>query len=140
MHGRLAVTGASGFIGRVVTRLGSQAGLEIHGLTRSDAGARRVLEAGGRPVPVAAFERGALAPVFKGASAVVHLAQIGSERGHERFESVNVGGTRAVSEAAREAGVKRVVFLSGLGVARYGMNPRCTNPYFLSKLAAELEL
>jgi NADH dehydrogenase len=140
VHGRLAVTGASGFIGRMVTRLGSQAGLEIDGLTRSDEGARRVLEAGGRPVPMAAFERGALARAFRGAGAVVHLAQIGAERGRERYEAVNVGGTRAVSEAAREAGIGRVVFLSGLGVARYGINPHCTNRYFLSKLASELEL
>jgi NADH dehydrogenase len=53
---------------------------------------------------------------------------------------VNVAGTRAVAEAARDAGCRRIVFLSGLGVARYGMNPRCTNAYFLSKLAAEVEL
>jgi NADH dehydrogenase len=33
--------------------------------------------------------------------------------------------------------VPRVVYFSGLGVARYGMSPRCSNPYFLSKLAAE---
>ena len=31
----------------------------------------------------------------------------------------------------------RVVFFSGLGVARYGMSLRCSNGYFLSKLAAE---
>ena len=34
----------------------------------------------------------------------------------------------------------RVVYFSGLGVARYGMAPRCSNPYFLSKLAAETTL
>ena len=34
----------------------------------------------------------------------------------------------------------RIIFLSGLGVSHYGQVRRCTNPYFLSKLAAELEL
>jgi len=43
-------------------------------------------------------------------------------------------------DAARRAGVRRVVLFSGLGVAHYGMTRRCTNPYFLSKLAAEVEL
>jgi NADH dehydrogenase len=137
---RLAVTGASGFIGRELTRLGSEAGLEICGLTRSEAGARAIAQAGGRPLRVAALEPGALAPALEGAGAVVHLAQIGAERGGDRYESVNVEGTRAVIQAAREAGTVRVVYLSGLGVARYGINPRCTNPYFLSKLASELEL
>jgi nucleoside-diphosphate-sugar epimerase len=36
--------------------------------------------------------------------------------------------------------VPRVILFSGLGVAQYGIKPRCTNPYFLSKLSAELEL
>ena len=46
----------------------------------------------------------------------------------------------AVLGFALAAGVGRLVFLSGLGVAHYGQARRCTNPYFLSKLAAELEL
>jgi nucleoside-diphosphate-sugar epimerase len=82
----------------------------------------------------------ALAPVLEGASAVVHLAQVGAERPGATYESVNVGGTRAVVAAAGTAGVPRMVLFSGLGVARYGQSKRCTNPYFLSKMAAELEL
>ena len=65
---------------------------------------------------------------------------IGSERGAETYESVNVRGTEAVVSAALSAGVPRIVLFSGLGVARYGQSPRCTNPYFLSKLAAEVAL
>jgi nucleoside-diphosphate-sugar epimerase len=71
---------------------------------------------------------------------VVHLAQIGAERGGRTYEQVNVGLTERVLEACRRAGVPRLVLFSGLGVARYGMKPRCTNPYFLSKLTAEIRL
>ena len=70
----------------------------------------------------------------------MHLAQIGAERRGATYDAVNVGGTERLIEAARTAGVERVVYLSGLGVARYGLAPRCTNPYFLSKLAAEVAL
>ena len=42
--------------------------------------------------------------------------------------------------AATEAGVGRIVFFSGLGVARYGMNPRTSSAYFMSKLEAEVEI
>jgi NADH dehydrogenase len=51
-----------------------------------------------------------------------------------------VAGTQAVAAGAREAGAARVVFFSGLGVARFGQKPRCTNRYFLSKLEAEMAL
>src|SRR5688572_27031563 len=81
----------------------------------------------------------ALQRAFAGATAVVHLAQIGSPR-DGTYEDVNVGGTQAVVEAALAAGVERVVFFSGLGVARYGISAHSTNAYFLSKLAAELAL
>src|SRR5206468_3232540 len=81
-----------------------------------------------------------LLPAFTGARAVVHLAQIAAERDGLTYDAVNVGGTRTVIEAARRAGVPRVVFFSGLGLARYGRARRCTNGYFLAKMACEVEL
>ncbi len=137
---KIAVTGASGFVGRAVLRAAAQAGIAATGIARSAEAATRVQAAGGTPFRLDALEAHALASAFAGADAVVHLAQIGAERHSQTYDAVNVGGTRAVIAAAREAGVRRVVFFSGLGVARYGMHPRCTNPYFLSKLRCELEL
>jgi len=109
------------------------------GVVRSAAGVRAV-ERTGATARLALLEAGALASAFRGCSVVVHLAQIGTEREGQTFDVVNVQGTRQVIAAARGAGVPRVVLLSGLGVARYGLAPRSTNRYFLSKLAAELEL
>lgn len=140
MRDRIAVTGAGGFVGRHLTRHARSQGLEVVGAVRSEEASRAVTEAGGRAFPVPGLEPDALARAFSGARAVVHLAQIGAERPGATYESVNVQGTRAVVQAAGNAGVPRVVFLSGLGVARYGMSRRTTNGYFLSKLAAELEL
>jgi NADH dehydrogenase len=115
----------------------SAAGWEVVGLVRSDAAARVVSEAGGRPVILDALAGDALTRALEGATLVVHLAQIGAERGAARYESVNVEATRSVASAAARAGAARLVFFSGLGVAHYGMTPRCTNGYFLSKLTAE---
>jgi len=136
----VVVTGASGFIGRhLILRAGVE-GIDVEGVVRSEKGVQSVVRVGGRPARVQALEPEALLPVFKGKDAVVHLAQIGAERGGQTYRSVNVEGTRAVVEAARRAGVPRLVYLSGLGVARYGQSIRCTNPYFLSKLVAETAL
>jgi NADH dehydrogenase len=134
------VVGAGGFVGRHLTDAARARGLEVVGIVHSAAAAQTVLRHGGRPVNVDEFDPQGLAAAFAGARAVVHLAQIGSERGGASFDRINVEGTRRVAEAARKAGVETVVVFSGLGVARYGFNPRCTSRYFLSKLAAEVEL
>ena len=140
MAPRVAITGANGFVGRHVTLAAAAERWESVGIVRSAAAARVVVGAGGRGVIVSDFADERLAAAFEGASAVIHLAQIGAERRAATYAAVNVEGTRRVIAAAKQAGVPRIVFFSGLGVARYGMAPRSTNPYFLSKLAAELAL
>ncbi len=106
-------------------------------LVRSEPAARVVREAGGYPVQLVGRDPEALVHALDGCRAVVHLAQIGAERGGQTYEAINVGYTERVLEDCRHAGVPRVIYFSGLGVARYGMSPRCSNAYFLSKLAAE---
>ena len=134
---RIAITGANGFIGRHVVRQAVASGYEVVGFVRSEAAARVVREAGGSPVELVGRDPEAMVHALDGCLAVVHLAQIGAERGGQTYEAVNVGYTERVLEDARHAGVPRVVYFSGLGVARYGMSLRCSNAYFLSKLAAE---
>lgn len=134
---RIAVTGANGFVGRHVVRRAVAAGCEVVGVVRSDAAARVVREDGGEACEIVGRDPEALVRALSGCAAVVHLAQIGAERGGSTYEAINIGFTERVLEDARHAGVPRAVYFSGLGVARYGMAPRCSNPYFLSKLAAE---
>jgi nucleoside-diphosphate-sugar epimerase len=136
----LAVTGANGFVGRHVVRHGVESGSTIRGIVRSADAARVVSEAGGQPVELTRPDIDSLAQAFAGAEAVVHLAQIGAESGEATYDRVNIGLTETVTEACRRADVARIVFFSGLGVARYGTKRRCTNPYFLSKLEAEMVL
>lgn len=131
------MVGASGFVGRHVVSALAAAGRSVAAVVRDVARAGVVTARGAEGVVVRSLEAEALAGAFSGASAVVHLAHIGSERDRATYAGVNVGGTRAVVEAARRAGVRRLVLFSGLGVSRYGLAPRCTNRYFASKLAAE---
>jgi nucleoside-diphosphate-sugar epimerase len=137
---RLVVTGAGGFVGRHVVSAARAEGWDVIGLVRSETAAQTVRYAGGAPRMVRGLDAEALTPALAGAAAIVHLAMIGSERPGQTFEGVNVEGTRAVAAAAHAAGGPRVVLLSGLGVARYAMAPRTTNPYFLSKARAEAAL
>jgi nucleoside-diphosphate-sugar epimerase len=140
MGDHIAITGANGFVGRHLTRFASGLGWDVLGLVRSETAAPLVEEAGGRHALVNPADTESMARALAGARAVVHLAQIGSERGGMTYDDVNVAGTSRVIEAAHRAGVPRIVYFSGLGVLRYGQKSRCTNRYFLSKLAAEVEL
>jgi nucleoside-diphosphate-sugar epimerase len=137
---RLAVTGAGGFVGRHVVAAAAAAGHEAVGLVRSEAAERVATRAGGRAVRIGGLAADELTAALAGADVLVHLAQIGAERGGATYAAVNVDGTRQALHAALRAGVPRVVFFSGLGVARYGIARRCTNAYFLSKLQAEAAL
>lgn len=140
MSYRIAVTGASGFVGRHLVREATARGLDVVGVVRSELGTRFVEAAGGRAVIVPDLDPAPLARAASGAAALVHLAQIGSERKGATYEEVNVTGTCKAVLAAAAVEVPRIVFFSGLGVAHYGMVARCTNRYFLSKLASEVEL
>ncbi len=138
--GRLVVTGANGFIGRHLVAAARARGIDTLGIVRSEAGARAVAAAGGDPCRVLSLSPDSLEEHFDGAATVCHLAGIGSERSGGRYEDAIVAVTESVAIAARSAGVPRLVYFSGLGVASYGRTRRTTNRYFLSKLAAELAL
>jgi len=86
---KVAVTGATGFVGRE--------------LMRQLSGAR----------PVGRGE--SLTEAFAGAEAVVHLVGIIHECGPNTFQHVHVELTRAVLEAAKAAGVRRYLHMSALG-------------------------
>lgn len=84
--------------------------------------------------------------VMKGAETIINLAAEHRDdvRPLSRYHEVNVDGAARVCEAAREAGVKRIIFTSSVAV--YGFQSRPTdergpyepfNEYGKTKLAAE---
>jgi nucleoside-diphosphate-sugar epimerase len=123
---RIAVTGASGFVGRAVLRAGSAGGHEMVAVTRA-----ATTEQG---VPVRSIrdlaDTDGLRAAFAGVDAVVHLAarvHVMHAEGAgaiERFRTVNVEGTRSVLEAARSAGVGRVAVFSTAKVLGEGRHAR----------------
>lgn len=137
---RVAVTGASGFIGSHLTRYLSERGFEV---LRVDV---RGVE---RPVDVASFEQVDRFFAEHRPDAVVHLAAIASIpeciRDPRRCFEVNVLGTLNVVEASVRHGVSRLIYASSANV--YGARPRTPvteeeplrprSPYDHTKVAAE---
>jgi uronate dehydrogenase len=89
----------------------------------------------------------ALRRACEGVSAVIHLAAISDEADfHTKLLPVNIAGTYNVFEAARQAGVKRVIYAStGQVILNYGrethvtveMPPRPSTVYACTKIFGE---
>jgi NADH dehydrogenase len=113
---RVAITGGTGFVGR-------------HLAERLDPTETVIVS---RRTGTSIHDVDALATAFAGCDAVAHCAGINREIGDQTFESIHVDGTRAVIEAARRAGVKRIVMLSFLRA-----RPGSGSGYHDTKWAAE---
>ena len=106
----LAVTGATGFVGRALVERALAAGHTLRALTRRPQ----------RPRDGVVWIDGALdrpeslATLVDGADAIVHVAGVVSTPTRAGFVAGNIDGTRAVLAAAGRAGVRRFVHVSSL--------------------------
>jgi UDP-glucose 4-epimerase len=146
---RFLVTGGAGFLGSMLANRLARAGHTVRVLDDLSAGDPARLD------PTVLFTRGDVSDVPKlwtllqGVDCVYHLAARvlvpESVLYPREYNAVNVGGTVAVMEAMRDAGVKRVALTSSGAV--YGeqetqpvhedLPPNPGSPYAVSKLAAE---
>ena len=146
---RFLVTGGGGFLGSALANRLARAGHTVRALDDLSAGDPARLDS------TVLFTRGDVSDVPKlwtllqGVDCVYHLAACVSVPESvlypREYNAVNVGGTVAVMEAMRDAGIKRVVFTSSGAV--YGeqdqqpvheeLPPDPGSPYAVSKLAAE---
>ena len=106
----LAVTGGTGFVGAHFLRMARDAGYEVRALTRG----WKPPEDGLEWVDGALDRRESLRKLCEGADAVVHIAGAINAPNRAGFEAVNVGGTANMIDAARAAGIRRLVHLSSL--------------------------
>ncbi len=114
---KVLVTGATGFVGMHIARSLLARGHAVRVLARSPAKAARVFAPGS--VEIAAgdmTDAPAVRAALAGCDALVHAAAAVSldPRDAARLHSENVGGTRAVMEAAADAGLARIVYVSSL--------------------------
>jgi nucleoside-diphosphate-sugar epimerase len=129
---KIAITGGTGFVGGHLAARLVEDGVDVVtiGRTRRQAAGG---PAGRLPaLPARVDDPDALAEAFAGCDAIAHCAGINRELGDQTFDRVHVDGTSAVIEAARRAGVRKIVFMSFLRA-----RPNCGSPYHESKWTAE---
>src|SRR5579862_6339635 len=128
---RIALTGATGFVGGGVLAQAMAAKLSVNALTRRPQDIRPGL----RWVSGALNSKPALVSLMRDADMVLHVAGVVNAADRAGFELANVAGTRAMIDAARSAGIRRFVHVSSLAAREAGLSD-----YGWSKARAEQEV
>lgn len=142
---KILVTGATGKVGRRLSKRLAQRGTEVRALVRDPARAVDLQKQGIELVTGDLLDVASLGVAVRGVDVIVHCAAFFRGATAEQAHAVNDLGTQQLAAAAREASVKRFVFTS-TGLV-YGFNggrlasedDPCapTAAYPVSKLAAE---
>ena len=127
----VAVTGANGFVGKNVRKFLYKNKVNVLGISRKNfvkyptetkIQAKNLLEQ-------------QLQKKLKNYDALVHLIGIGIESSGSTFEEINVNLTKNAIKLCKKSGIKKIIYISGLGVSRDS-----TSSYFASKYKAEQEI
>jgi len=127
----VAVTGANGFVGKNVRKFLYKNKVRVLGISRKNFGkystetkaqSKNLLE-----------QR--LQKKLKSYDALVHLIGIGIESSGSTFEEINVNLTKNTIKLCKKSGIKKIIYISGLGVSKNN-----TSNYFTSKYKAEQEI
>jgi len=127
----VAVTGANGFVGKNVRKFLYKNKVRVLGISRKNfakystetkAQSKNLLE-----------QR--LQKKLKNYDALIHLIGIGVESSGSTFEEINVNLTKNTIKLCKKSGIKKIIYISGLGVSKNN-----TSNYFTSKYKAEQEI
>ena len=127
----VTVFGGTGFLGRGIVRLLHNSGFAVRIATRHPDRAR--LPAPGNGSDIVSLhadvnDDGLVASAVSGAWAVVNAVSLYVEREKDTFQSVHVRAAERVAKLARQAGVDRLVHISGIG-----SDARSLSPYIRSR-------
>ncbi|NIP61330.1 MAG: NAD(P)H-binding protein [Nitrosopumilaceae archaeon] len=127
-HLHVAITGASGFVGKNLRRFLSKKGIKVTAISRKDF---RVFD-NETKVRIKDYKENKIIQNLKNCNVLIHLVGIGRQTIHNDYEETNVGITERLVKKSKEVGIKKIIYNSGLGV-----HQKTTVGYFISKLKAE---
>jgi len=128
---KIALTGATGFLGGHVMRVLLDKGHKVKALTR----ATQANKDGVEWVEGSLTDENSLHRLVADCDIVLHLAGLTKAVNRDIFFDINVGGSKALFNAAQKAGVSHVIHVSSLSARE----PRLSH-YGASKAGAELLL
>jgi len=136
------VTGATGFLGSHVARQLLAKGADLRLLVRSTSRVDNIVDIPAEHVVGDLRDLDSLTKGMAGCEFVFHVAadyRLWSLNGQELYDS-NVEGTRNILQAARDSGVRRVIYTSSVATMGFGNNGRLTDeksPVTLSNMIGD---
>lgn len=128
----ITVFGGSGFLGRRIVRRLAEAGADVRVAVRRPERAAFLIELGtpGRVSAVRAdvWDEATVAPALADADGAVNTVGHYVERGRATFEAIHGEGALNVAHAAANAGIRRLVHISGIGA-----DPEAASPYIRAR-------
>jgi uncharacterized protein YbjT (DUF2867 family) len=111
----IAVAGATGYIGGLLCRRLRGEGQEVRALARHPERAEELKQAGCEVVQADVLEAGRLEPALEGTEIAYYLVHSMGRGSDGDFAARDQEGAENFAAAAAAAGVKRIVYLGGLG-------------------------
>ncbi len=111
---RVAITGANSFVGKNLRKFLYKNKINVLGISRKNFDkyhtetkiqSRNLLEQ-------------QLQKKLKNCDALVHLIGIGRQSSKSTFEDINVNLTKNVIKTCKKSGIKKIIYISGLGVSK----------------------
>ena len=127
----IVVTGANGFVGKNLRNFLHKNKIKVLGVSRKNF--RK--HASEVKITSTNLLEPKLQAKLKNYDALVHLIGIGRQSSKSTFEEINLNLTKNVIKACKNAGIKKIIFISGLGVSKSNQSD-----YFVSKYKAEREI
>jgi uncharacterized protein YbjT (DUF2867 family) len=115
MRASVLITGATGYIGGRLLDEFERRGTPVRCLARNPGALRPRVAASTEVVQGDVLDAGALAPALEGIDTAYYLVH--SMGAPDDFAALDRAGARNFAEAARAAGVRRIVYVGGLGDA-----------------------
>jgi nucleoside-diphosphate-sugar epimerase len=128
---KIVVTGASGFIAKNLRKYLSEKNIELISISRNDFNNFKYET----KIISKNYEEKNLLKKIQNSDALIHLIGIGKQSVNTDYDMINTELTKHIVNLSKKARIKKIIFLSGLGVS-----PNTSSGYFISKYNAEKQI
>ena len=125
---KIVVTGASGFIAKNLRKYLSEKNIDLISISRNNF---KKFKSESRIISKN-YDEKKLLQLIKNSDALIHLVGIGQQSVNSDYNMINTEFTQHIVNLSKKANIKKIVYLSGLGVSI-----KTTLGYFISKYNAE---
>ena len=127
----IVITGANGFVGKNLRNFLHKNKINVLGISRKNfrkhASEVKIISTN--------LLESELQTKLKNYNILVHITCIGRQSPESTFKEINLNLTKNVIKACKNAGIKKIIFISGLGVSKSNQSD-----YFVSKYMAPHEI